>query len=87
MRVSGGMFISSIPCLVWLVEVRDYLSLISLFQKPPLRKCTVVFLRANGFPSFYPREKCPKKGGMTSIVSLGQCKPLLALDSYSALCF
>jgi len=37
---------------LWFLEIREFISLISLFQKPSVGKDAVVFLRAHGLYSF-----------------------------------
>jgi len=53
---------SGLPCFKWFLLVREFISLISLSQKPGVAKGTVLFLRADGFYFiFCPEEKGPKE--------------------------
>jgi len=47
--------------LLWFLEVREFISLIYLFQKQGVEKGKDVFLRGHGFNSFCPEEKFPKE--------------------------
>jgi len=54
---------SGFLCLLWFLEVREFISLITLFQKPPVRKGAVVFLRAHAFILFTHEKKVLRKEG------------------------
>ena len=46
---------------LWFLEFRQFISFISLLEKPSDGKGTVVFLRANDLYSFSQEEKGPKE--------------------------
>jgi len=47
--------------ILWFLEVREFISFISLFQKPSDGKGTVVFLIARSLYSFLQEVKGPKE--------------------------
>jgi len=72
--------------LLCFLEVREFISFTSLFQKPSVGKGTVVFLRAHRLYSLCQKESVLRKTEWTSIVSSGQSQLHHALYTYSAVC-